>query len=78
MNINAVNTVLAKMAVTCLAHSFVVNQSLVHRINICGKNRHLRKGRNITKHIKTTAMKTRKSQIAMNNLLTSGFITYLK
>ena len=31
------------MAVQCSADSFVVNQSLVLRINICGENRHLRK-----------------------------------
>jgi hypothetical protein len=33
---------LAKVAVQCSADSFVVNQSLVLRINICGENRHLR------------------------------------
>ena len=33
---------LAKVAVQCSADTFVVNQSLVLRINICGKNRHLR------------------------------------
>ena len=32
----------AKVAVQCSAESFVGNQSLVLRINICGKNRHLR------------------------------------
>ena len=36
------NTGLAKVAVQCSADTFVVNQSLVLRINICGKNRHLR------------------------------------
>ncbi|MFN5224549.1 MAG: hypothetical protein ACK5DJ_10210, partial [Bacteroidota bacterium] len=35
------NTGLAKVAVHCSADSFVVPQSLVHRINICGKNRQL-------------------------------------
>jgi len=30
-----------KLAVQCCADSFVVNQSLVFRINICGKNRQL-------------------------------------
>ena len=30
-------------AVQCSADTFVVNQSLVLRINICGENRHLRK-----------------------------------
>ena len=40
------NTGLAKVAVQCTADSFVVNQSLVLRINICGENRHLRQARN--------------------------------
>ncbi len=38
----ACNTGLAKVAVQCTADTFVVNQSLVLRINICGENRHLR------------------------------------
>jgi hypothetical protein len=33
----AYNTSLAKVAVRCSADTFVVNQSLVLRINICGK-----------------------------------------
>jgi hypothetical protein len=36
------NSGLAKVAVQCSADTFVVNQSLVLRINISGKNRHLR------------------------------------
>ena len=36
------NRRLAKVAVQCSAESFVVNQSLVLRINTCGENRHLR------------------------------------
>jgi hypothetical protein len=39
------NTCLAKVAVKCSADTFVVNQSLVLRINICGENRHLRQAR---------------------------------
>ena len=39
------NTGLAKVAVRCSADTFVVNQSLVLRINICGENRHLRQAR---------------------------------
>ena len=39
------NTGLAKVAVQCSADTFVVNQSLVLRINICGENRHLRQAR---------------------------------
>jgi len=40
------NTGLAKVAVQCSADSFVVDQTLVLRKNICGKNRHLRQARN--------------------------------
>jgi hypothetical protein len=40
------NTGLAKVAVQCSADTFVINQSLVLRINICGENRHLRQARN--------------------------------
>jgi hypothetical protein len=36
------NTGLAKVAVQCSEDTYVVNQSLVLRINICGENRHLR------------------------------------
>jgi hypothetical protein len=42
----AANTGLAKVAVQCSADTFVVNQSLVLRINICVENRHLRQARN--------------------------------
>ena len=38
----ATNSGLAKVAVQCSADTFVVNQSLVLRINICGEDRHLR------------------------------------
>jgi hypothetical protein len=41
----AYNTGLAKVAVQCSADTFVVNQSLVLRINICGESRHLRQAR---------------------------------
>jgi hypothetical protein len=37
---------LAKVAVRCSADTFVVNQSLVLRTNICGENCHLRQARN--------------------------------
>jgi hypothetical protein len=40
------NRRLAKVAVQRSAETFVVNQSLVLRINICGKNRHLRQAPN--------------------------------
>ena len=42
----ACNTGLAKVAVQCSADTFVVNQTLVLHINICGENRHLRQARN--------------------------------
>ena len=42
MRTTGYNSGLAKVAVQCSADTFVVNQSLVLRINICGKNRHLR------------------------------------
>ena len=42
MKKTACNTGLAKVAVQCSADTFVVNQSLVLRINIYGENRHLR------------------------------------
>jgi len=37
----ACNTGLAKVAVQCFADTFVVNQTFVLRMNICGKNRQL-------------------------------------
>jgi len=40
------NRRLAKVAVQCSADTFVVNQSLVLLINICGENRHLRQAPN--------------------------------
>jgi hypothetical protein len=40
------NTGLAKVAGQCSADTFVVNQSLVLRINICAENRHHRQARN--------------------------------
>ncbi len=36
------NTGLAKVAVQCSAYTFVVNQTLVLRMYLFGKNRHLR------------------------------------
>jgi hypothetical protein len=40
------NSGLAKVAVQCSADTLVVNQTLFFRINICGKNRHLRQAAN--------------------------------
>ena len=42
----AYNTGLAKVAVQCSADTFVVNQSLVLRINICASNPPLRQAPN--------------------------------
>jgi len=42
----ATNSGLAKVAVLFSADTFVVNQTLVLRINICGENRHLRQAAN--------------------------------
>jgi hypothetical protein len=44
---SAAKTGLAKVAVQCAADTFVVNQSLVFRINICGKIRHYAKPQNV-------------------------------
>lgn len=40
--ITTANRRLAKVEVQCSADTFVVNQTLVLRINICGESRHLR------------------------------------
>ncbi|MFN3755562.1 MAG: hypothetical protein ACK4RM_01275 [Flavobacterium sp.] len=40
------NTGLAQVAVQCFYDSFVGKQTVVHLINICGENRHLRQARN--------------------------------
>jgi hypothetical protein len=40
------NTGLAKVAVQCSADTFVVNQQLFLRFNICAENRHLRQAAN--------------------------------
>ncbi len=40
------NSTYPKGGVSCSKDSFVVNQKLVLRINICGENRHLRQARN--------------------------------
>ena len=39
------NTGLAKVAVQCIYDSVVGKETLVHLINICGENRHLRQAR---------------------------------
>ena len=47
------NTGLAKVAVQCSADTFVVTESSVLRINICGENRHLRQARNRYQQLET-------------------------
>ena len=54
------NTGLAKVAVQCSADTFVVNQSLVLRINICGENRHLRQAQNRCRQFFQTRQPNRK------------------
>ena len=44
------NTSLAKLAVQCVADTFVVNQTLVLCVNTCGENRHLRQARTVGKN----------------------------
>jgi hypothetical protein len=39
--ITTANSTYKKLAVQCSAETFVVNQTLVLRINICGENRQL-------------------------------------
>ena len=43
------NMSLAKVSVQCSADTFVVDQTLVLRINICNENRHLRQARKLYK-----------------------------
>jgi len=40
------NSTYKKVAVQCSTNTFVVNQTLVLRINICGENRHLHQAPN--------------------------------
>jgi len=40
------NSTYKKLAVQCSVDTFVINQTLVLRINICGENRRLRQARN--------------------------------
>jgi len=49
---------LAKVAVQCSADTFVVNQSLVLRINICGEIATFAKPENVMPHCKKTANRT--------------------
>jgi len=48
------NRRLAKLAVQCSADTFVVNQSLVLRINICGKNATFAKRQTVMPNAMTT------------------------
>jgi hypothetical protein len=64
------NTGLAKVAVQCSADTFVVNQSLFLRINICGENRHLRQARkrHFLQHLKNYLKKIKRLGIIFNRL----------
>ncbi len=54
----AYNSTYAIGGVQCSADTFVVNQSLVLRIKICGENRHLRQAANRYKFSKANKEKT--------------------
>ena len=60
------NTGLAKVAVQCAADTFVVNQSLVLRINICDENRHLRQARKRYGQVKTDIAEKRENRLKTN------------
>ncbi|NMB95742.1 MAG: hypothetical protein GYA02_03895 [Clostridiaceae bacterium] len=65
------NMRLAKVAVTCPADSFVVNQTLVLRMKFCAKNRHLRQAqKRYCNELFIFAM-----VIGVNNLVIVLFIT---
>jgi hypothetical protein len=68
------NTGLAKVAVQCSADTFVVNQSLVLRINICGENRHLRQARKRWNQLSHNALKNKcqKKQGAIEKPISSA------
>jgi hypothetical protein len=53
----ATNSTYPKVAVQCFADSFVVNQSLVLRINICGENATFAKPQNVTSKSKNPKIK---------------------
>lgn len=62
---------LAKVAVTCPADSFVVNQTLVLRMKFCAENRHLRQAqKRYCNELFIFAM-----VIGVNNLVIVLFIT---
>jgi hypothetical protein len=46
MRKTSAKTGFAKLAVQCSADTFMINQSLVLRTNICGENRHFRQVQN--------------------------------
>jgi len=55
----ACNTGLAKVAVQCSVDTFVVNQSLVLRINISGENRHYAKPQTVGRNGRANASNKR-------------------
>ena len=74
MNQPTYNSGLAKVAVQCSADTFVVNQTLVLRINICGENRHLRQAANRYRRARSkilfTGLKEKLNQTCLSGLLT--------
>lgn len=57
-NARTANMGLAKVAVQCSTDTFVLNQTFVLRINICGENRHLRQALNVMPNAMTTVQPT--------------------
>jgi hypothetical protein len=59
---------LAKVAVQCCADTFVVNQSLVLRINICGANRHCAKRQNVKGKLNIFALYLKKLNMSKETI----------
>ena len=72
----AANRRLAKVAVQCSAETFVVNRSLVLRINICGKNRRLRQAPNVSDKARMTLYRNKKTlyQLTMRQICLTLFL----
>ena len=71
--ITGANSGLAKVAVQFSAENFVVNQTLVLRINICGKNRHLRQAadRCVALHLESMHFRFFSKFVTSNKLMTT-------
>ena len=58
MRTNETNSTFAIGSVSCSSDTFVVNQTLVLRINICGKNSHLRQAQKCYRQPLTTVVRS--------------------